>query len=185
MSAAHIMLDLETLGTRPGCKILSLGAVEFDRTGIRREHYDTLDIGGQLGLEIDPRTLLWWMDQQKGARTEAFRGETKLMVALSRFEAFCDGARTWAGSAATPEALCLWANGASFDIPILEHAYLYLGAWEQPPWKFWEARCFRTLKNLAPTIERNEPKVAHNALYDARAQALTAIKILNHLNAWE
>ena len=33
----RLMLDIETLGIAPGCIILSIGAVEFNRNGILKE----------------------------------------------------------------------------------------------------------------------------------------------------
>jgi DNA polymerase III epsilon subunit-like protein len=43
---SDVMIDLETLGRRPGCAILSIGAVEFGPAGLGRELYIVLDIFG-------------------------------------------------------------------------------------------------------------------------------------------
>ena len=36
----HVMCDLETLGRRPGCKLLSIGAVVFGPKGLGAEFYE-------------------------------------------------------------------------------------------------------------------------------------------------
>jgi hypothetical protein len=67
---SDVMIDLETLGRRPGCVVLSIGAVEFGPAGLGREFYIVLDIFGQksLGLHEDPDTLAWWEAQSIEAR---------------------------------------------------------------------------------------------------------------------
>jgi hypothetical protein len=65
----------------------------------------------------------------------------------------------------------VWSNGASFDIPILNSAFNDVNV--AAPWKFYNERCYRTMKNLYPDVPyaRAEGSVAHNALHDARDQA--------------
>ena len=41
---SNIMLDIETLGTRSTSVILSIGAVEFDKTSILRAFHKRIDI---------------------------------------------------------------------------------------------------------------------------------------------
>lgn len=48
-------------------------------------------------------------------------------------------------------------------------------------WEFWNNRCFRTLKGMAPHIKTERQGTYHNALDDAKTQALHAIKVLQHL----
>ena len=79
------------------------------------------------------------------------------------------------------KAISVWANGPSFDIAILEHAYGYYNL----PWKYNAARDFRTLRALVPpNLGDGIPKgEAHNALDDAMAQALFVRKALRYLQA--
>ena len=46
----HAMTDLETLGKAPGCKILSIGAVMFNESGVGRPFYAAInrDVQGSL-----------------------------------------------------------------------------------------------------------------------------------------
>ena len=66
----NVMLDLETLGTSPGCIILSIGAVFFDKNGLGQEFYQTIDVQSSIdaGLTMSGGTFKWWMGQQGAVR---------------------------------------------------------------------------------------------------------------------
>lgn len=173
----NIMIDIETLGTRPGCSILSIGAVEFDSVTLGKEFYTNIDPAScaELGLTEDSRTVTWWSEQSEEARA-ALTSPTPINAtdALIAFASAFD----WRGKQ-------VWCNGAAFDFPILEAALYTIGL--PTPWKFWDANDFRTLKNLVgkkvmADIRANVGSyVAHNALDDAKDQALCTIGILNYL----
>lgn len=160
------MVDLETLGTAADSVILSIGAVKFDINS------DSIDDGGfyasisvesnlDAGRKVNEDTLLWWFKQPAAAQ-QVFH-EEKIALAES-LEQLSD----WVGS----RDFIVWSNGASFDIPMLEHAYKT--ARREVPWEFWNSRCFRTYKNLpgAKSVKMPEPiGVKHNALSDAYNQA--------------
>ena len=170
-----IMLDIETLGVKPGCVVLSIGAVEFDTTtGELSKEFEIVinanDACAQ-GLTIEPSTVMWWMDQSESARDAVMQGTITLRAGLAQLVAAFDWNKR------------VWCNGASFDFPILEAAYCAAGL--EQPWKFWNCMCFRTIKNLVPKrvydTVKVEPAVAHRALDDAKAQALTLVALLKHL----
>ena len=73
----HLMLDLETLGTTPGCVVLSIGAVEFDLDGIKSEFRAHIDVDSStaLGLKVDARTVMWWLDQSKEAQNALLQAD--------------------------------------------------------------------------------------------------------------
>jgi exodeoxyribonuclease VIII len=82
-----------------------------------------------------------------------------------------------------PKDFLVWGNGADFDLPILSAAYVAAG-FGGPPWKPYNGRCYRTLKNLRPDVPRPERRgTAHNALDDAVFQAEHAIALLAALRA--
>lgn len=65
MSMKHVMVDLETLGTKPGSVILSIGAVTFDLDGSGRDgrtFYQRVNIQSCLdaGMTVDGDTVEWW-----------------------------------------------------------------------------------------------------------------------------
>jgi hypothetical protein len=86
----HIMLDIETLGTRPGAIVLAAAFVRFSD-----EAHCTLNLSmpdqTALGLEQDPDTLAWWHDQEAkhpGAWASATQGAVPLVTALEHFNAW-------------------------------------------------------------------------------------------------
>ena len=71
-----------------------------------------------------------------------------------------------------------WSHGSVFDIMILEDLFRQL---KKPlPWNFWQIRDTRTLFDLG---NPNMPKDGlHNALEDAKRQALGVQNIYRQLN---
>ena len=167
----NIMIDLETLGTRPGCVILSIAAVPFATPFDIESFYVRISEPSWYlypGFHVDQATLEWWSKQNAEARKEAFGGTDDCKSALYSFAECCR---------ALPTAPVVWGNGASFDLTILSEAYKLLGM--RPPWKYTDERCYRTLKALYPQIPYLEPQVKHNALQDASAQAQHAARIFS------
>lgn len=169
----HVMVDLETLGTAPGCVILSVGAVEFDPAeGLGREFYAVIHTESctDAGLFIDPDTKAWWDKQKAEARqvledAEDENVSNSLSAVLKEFGAWL------------PKGAIVWGNGADFDNPILSAAYKAVG--EKQPWGNWNGRCYRTLKNMFPAVKLVREGTYHNALSDAISQAKHAIAIAN------
>jgi len=163
-----LMVDLETLGTRPGSVILSLAAVPFNTAYALEPFYVKISSRSCLeeGLTTDARTIAWWEKQSKEAYDEAFSGTVGIIDALNDFSEYC---------AALPAAPMVWGNGADFDNVLLAEVYNKCGI--RQPWKYTDSRCYRTLKNLFPQVPYIQPKVKHNALQDASAQAQHAERI--------
>lgn len=165
----HIMIDLETMGTRPDAPIIAIGAVAFDKDGVHDTFYLNVDLQSAVttGAKIDPSTVMWWLQQSKEARAAFDTKGVELVTALDKLDAWfdmqvdgCDG---------------VWGNGASFDNTILSESYKRLGF--NPPWPFWKDRCYRTVKSMYPEVEMARGGTHHNALDDARSQALHLIEI--------
>lgn len=177
MGAAHVMVDLETLGRRAGCQVLSLGAVFFGPDGLGDEFYRNLKLEEQadMGLTTDEDTVKWWSRQSPEARAALEVDRVHPTRALIDFG-------DWL-KARSPEPR-FWGNGASFDEPILIAAHEALKV--SVSWKYRNSRCFRTLKELHKNVPwKGDRGVAHHALDDAKSQALHAVKILNSIpNGW-
>lgn len=167
-----IMLDLETMGTRPGSAIVAIGAVRFGGGQIHDTFYRRIRLRSctDFGLTIDADTVLWWMGQSQEARMEVINSEgaTSLPQALHDFKGFVQ-----------PEDR-VWGNGASFDNALLAEAYARAEA--QMPWKFWNDRCYRTLKAMSP-VPMTRTGTHHNALDDAISQAEHLMLILADMEA--
>lgn len=177
-----VMIDLETLGTRPGCAILSIGAVVFDRHSgeLGPEFYMVVNRKScqKNGLFEEQSTLDWWARQSDEARkviAEAETAENGLGGALIQLTAFLQKFGK--------KDLKVFGCGSDFDIAILTHCYAVM---KQPlPWLFWNSRCLRTLRDVAPPSHEPLRKngVAHSAIDDARNQAHEACKIFKALRA--
>ena len=171
----HVMIDLETLGEGNYACIISLGAVKFDPQGdsILDRFYVAIEPEScvKRGLRMDADTILWWLHPDRAAARNALLADERhdLQSALAGFS-------DWFG----PGSLPVWGNGATFDNVILRNAYSVIDL--DCPWSFWDDRCFRTLKNLAPAVfPPVNPVVAHHALDDAIFQALCTQNIVKAL----
>lgn len=171
-SPVHVMLDIETLGTKPGCKILQIGAVTMHADAREFKDYISIHIlrSPQATLTEDPSTVAWWSKQDSELHTKLFTPAdgVNLNVALVQFSDWIQGLGA---------QIKIWGNSASFDCKILEAAYDAIGI--PLPWKYYNENCFRTLKNLVPGLEPARIGVQHNALDDAFHQAIWAQKIFS------
>ena len=163
----HVMIDLETLGTRPGDTILSIGAVKFDHTGLGEEIHLTIDAESckAVGLRAQKSTLEWWAKQSPEARKAAFSGELSLEAALLKLTMWMPPL----------DIAVVWGNGANFDNALLAAAYRAQKL--DTPWQFWNDRCYRTVMNLFPQAKAARVGTHHNALDDAKTQALRLIEV--------
>jgi exodeoxyribonuclease VIII len=164
----NIMVDLETMSTRSNAAICSIGAVKWEGDKILDKFYCTIDIKSckDAGMHISKDTVKWWSEQNKEALRELTKNNIPLYEALDKF-------RDWFG----PKSLPIWGNGAVFDNTILSNAYFITD--QEPPWKCWDDRCYRTLKSIFNWIPADKREgVYHNALDDAIFQTKHAIKIL-------
>lgn len=171
----NVMLDLETLGTKPGSVILSIGAVAFcTRTmqlGPKFKRTIIPRTCAEAGLVMDADTVLWWFKQSAEARLSiANANSVSLIHALQDFHNYL----ILLGVPA--DHIKVWGNGANFDNALLSAAYAAIKA--PQPWKFWNDRCYRTVKNLHADIPYPRHEVAHDCLIDAEAQAYHLLQIL-------
>jgi len=166
------MIDLETTGRSAGCGILSIGAVMFNSSGTGDTFYSVIYLPScdRAGLVPNLETMGWWNSQSAEAR-KVLEEAKKKKSSVPLHDALC------AFSSWLPPASRVHGNGADFDLPILGYAYEAEGL--PLPWKPFNGRCFRTLKNLYKDVK--QPKrvgTHHNALDDAIFQAKYAIAIV-------
>ena len=197
----HIMIDTETLSAAPNPMIVSIGAVQFDPESfeIHKSLYLPIDLLGygqtQHRFDIDPGTVLWWMNQEQEARDRTFgdkvvlapysqsEGRYSLISALSVLSSFCKERQT------SEADVVAWSNDETADLVWLEHAYRVYG--EIPPWNYRGHRCQRTIREVSYRMGWDEEALAfaeeyrgvkHNAADDAILQARYAIYVLKRLN---
>ena len=165
------MLDLETLGTRPGSAVVSIGAVMFNReqSYVGPTFYQAISLENLIdvfGFAVSGSTIRFWLQQEDAARNELFKDTINVNAALMEFARFV----TDSHEGGVDKELQVWGNGAAFDNVLLREMYERMHL--QPPWAFWNDRCYRTIKNerdkgknLAPNVASGN--VHHKALDDA------------------
>lgn len=182
MKLAHkdIMIDLETLGTVPGCAIVSIGAIGFDEFGVaERGFYRAIEVGAwdEPGLTAEgllkdgghPQgTIEFWKRQSDEARAVfSDPGAVPLQRALSELARYIS-------DHGSPR---IWGNGADFDNPIIAVAAHKVGLDPKNIWKPFNGRCYRTVKNQFKDVKLVRQGTYHNALDDARSQAAHLVEI--------
>ena len=173
------MLDLETLGTRPGCVVLTIGAVKFDPDGDSRPDglgfktgfYRVIALQSAMaaGLRIQADTLYWWLQQSDFARKALSDNPKPLAQVLDEFDAWFKG------------STFVWGHGASFDPPVLEAAYAALKRYA--PWEFRNIRDTRTLYDFKRHKIPRGVQDKHHALWDAYHQAIETQASIRQLRA--
>ena len=170
----EIMLDLETMGNGSNSAIIAIGAVAFDINGVSSKFYHQVNLQSSIdaGMEMDASTVLWWLKQSELARGAFKDNENALNIAnaLIEFSMFCELSKVCG----------MWGNGAAFDNVLLSNAYRKLEM--NQPWKFWNDRCYRTVKNIYQDVEFVRAGTHHNAVDDAESQALHLIEICKKHN---
>ena len=184
-----IIIDIETLGTRPGCPIIEIGAcaVEtatgriFEEFSMRVNpgiHFETVKAAG-LGQDpySDPhsdfaKTCAWWMRDTE--RTGVLAAIMNPVNEIADLRTALGCLRDWMlRRMPDPKRARVWGNGPSFDIAILDQAYRDNGI--ERPWICWQERCVRTALDLAGhqrgSVKWAEAGPRHRALYDARHEA--------------
>lgn len=198
MEKTHYMIDLETLGTQPGCVVLSIGAVRFnpitgtiDETFYREINQRSC---GDIGLTINTDTVKWW-SMQDGAAHELLErtklGGSDISTTLWDLADFItDNPNTQLCDSLERERnTFLWANSPSFDCDII--GYVFDDAGIPRPWAFYNEQDCRTLVELGRTLGIDPKKtmpftgVPHNALDDAIHQAKYVSEIYQCVHAMQ
>lgn len=163
----HIMIDIETLGTTYHAPVLAIGAIAFNpETGeLGKKFYGTIDVAEAVKHgRTDGATVRWWLQQNEEARQQVVAGKHAPELVFEKFHEYL---------ISFGQDLKVWGNGATFDITILEFAFPRI--LEKPaPWKFWNVRDCRTIKELASGIaefEETRTGTHHKAIDDAIHQA--------------
>lgn len=173
----RMMLDLETLGLRPGAVVFAIGAVVRGGGKAEAKHYCVIDPNDaeQAGLAVDASTAGWWLRQSPEARAELLRAYADggpLKETLYNFA-------NWVAEEKVDE---VWCMGASFDFPLLARAFCVCGLAAAVPWTYQQERCYRTLAACFPAARPPRLGVAHHALDDAEHQLRGLEAILSRLN---
>lgn len=193
-----LMIDIETLGTKPGSVILSIGAVPFNLESwevaeMQEGFHQKISIASSIlsGFNIEQGTLDWWRQQDTNATRESFdtlgyNGKPDAISGVLRgFSWFVNSI-----SEKFDDGKCkirVWGNGPTFDIAHLEKAYEMVEMKDLIPWSYNRIRDVRTILDLAQTISGFDHKeeefigTKHIALDDAYNEALNVVKAFKHI----
>lgn len=182
MKYTDLMLDIETLGTRPDAAIVQAAARVFNLDGTKGPHINLM-IEPSEQASFSMSTISWWCTHEDvaAARPVVFDPRAARMTertACVVLEEFID-------EYADHKYVRIWGNGANFDPVILESMFHRNNM--TPSWKFWNIRCLRTLRASFPEVPRSEPTIAHDALSDVDAQIDSVVvihKLQSRKDAW-
>jgi hypothetical protein len=180
----HCMIDLETYALTSNAYIRSIGACFFDENGVVDSFYESCDGSRQDLADVEDEAVNWWRSQSDEAKAALANPQN------NRLEDTLNSLSRWITAELAMQRrvrrrpdldVCVWGNGSDFDLVILTNAYRRCGI--DIPWKWYNVRCYRTLKSLA-AYAVPKPKFVgarHDALNDALFQAEHASMILKHL----
>jgi hypothetical protein len=166
-----LMIDLEGLGTGPDTTILTIAAQAFDpfdKIEFKQQYYARVTLESQENRSIQQGTVDWWATQPAAARDEAFNELDRIPLDQALDEL---GRLIW-------HAKRIWAQGPTYDMNILEHAYKSYG--KPIPWQFYAVRDSRTVFSLWPDLPK--PPTSHHALEDCRRQIGLLQTTLKHFD---
>jgi exodeoxyribonuclease VIII len=180
-TAQHIVLDLETLSTKPNAVVISIGAVALDGQGNFLSVFHQAINPNQPGRDIDQATVQWWESQSAEAQEASYKAKDTVTptVAMYMFSA-------WICCVGSPEEVKMWGNGSSFDCTILSSLYDQCHELRHPkPWAWWHDRDMRTLLDTFPEARDvgEFVGVKHHALHDAQHEAKQLAKALRLMAA--
>ena len=182
----NIMMDIETTGVRPGCRVLSIGLavfyIENERGTIGATTTIYPSLSDQLGLD-EVNTMQWWSTQSPEARSVFADNQingVSVRDAFKQFKEFIQNAVDWHKSlndGIDKVDVHIWGNGATFDNSIVQHMFEAKG--HPIPWNTFGDRCYRTAINMLGRLPLARTGTHHNALDDAIYQAQCLMHVLN------
>lgn len=175
-----LMIDVEAFGKPHTGTLLQIGAIIFDRdqslvqfedVAPHRTFLATLSLENLDMSMIDPRTLRWWLTKTSDAARESVFSVPGIdhNEMLSQFH-------TYLVKAAPTRILC---SQPSYDIGHIDKLYARFG--RKLPWNHRAEEGTREYGRLAEEmgifVERVDDPLHHNALADAKAQAIRYTQI--------
>lgn len=177
MKWEDLMIDVESAGVGDHGALLSIGAAFFDlqtcTIGPKFSRAINLATAVRNGGQVDPATFIFWMGASQEAR-DAIRFSTEdIAVVLTDFAAFI-------AEHSRVQDVRPYGNSARFDLAKIDNAYQSAGI--KTPWRFGNERCFRTVRNMYPSVLydwESKGDSAHTAIVDAEFQISHMFKIKN------
>ena len=203
-----IVVDLETMGLKPGCVVTEIGAVAIDvtmRKAVAFSFTETLDYASstRAGFKADKKIIDWWAEQlgidgygnRKAYESQfanRWRNTRSIKKSIAEFSGFY---RQVVEAAGDEKRVFLVGNDIDFDKTILEHYYVatntpipwHYRAWLSLPTFVWMTD-YLTGVNVKDKV-RETWKTSHTGLDDAKQETamittgLDLITKLMHTNS--
>jgi hypothetical protein len=174
---SEIMIDIETLSTKPNALILTIGAIKFNRNDDLKNiedletFYVRIDQNSckKLNMDISKETLNWWLLQPEKYKYEALLNKDRINIdeGLKKLSNFLKNSNY------------VWSHSPNFDCVILENAYRTCNL--EIPWKFYNLRDTRTVYDLGNVSLKTLAENKHHALYDCYNQIFVLKKAFKNL----
>lgn len=174
----HLMIDIETLGSKPNAVLLSIAAVEFDlvtgQTGAIFEKNICVNSCIEVGLKMEHKTIFWWLKQSKEAQKTLTQHTGYPIKNVLREFAIWVFDNYGLG-------VIVWGNSARFDLGLLEAAFTACKM--DLPWEYYNERDVRTLVAFAPEVKANTKfdGIKHYGVDDCKHQIKYCSEIFNKL----
>ncbi len=180
----HVMINLETLGTRPNAVVIQIGAVLFEPVSggkvLNGKAFDRHVLVQDGSGTIDHGTLCFWLAEKSAARMGKALSERAVFLGRALEELVAWPMETHGLSWEAVEGV--WAKPADFDLPILKSAFAQFGM--DVPWDRRTTRCVNTLFSLVggtPEVDWTG-LIHHDARDDAVGQAMQVQKAMAALH---
>lgn len=182
----HVVLDLETMGTKQDAAIIEIGTVIFNHAGVASaipnvidqwSNSVSLESSMKYGGTVSAETINWWMHTDRTEARDTLLAGTQMSLP-SALNVVATKILDYSQS--NPKPL-IWGNGVNFDNAILKSAYERLDV--KVPWGHRQDADFRTLKLLYKDVVPEPAFVGtpHIALDDARHEAVWLSSILKYI----
>ena len=195
-SQTHLIIDMETLGTKPNSVVLSMACVPFNFNSnvdfeslVKSSFYvkfDTIEQIQHHKRKVDENTVNWWKKQQSEEAKSVIRpskNDVSLETGLRAFSKFV-------GSTGYDfKNSFVWSRGIAFDGPLLESIYDNVDTINIPvnTWLYRDIRTYvDTLEGSIDGYGRFQDLgltgvVKHNALHDVCCDVIRMKKIYDEL----
>ena len=154
-----VMVDVETLSTKPNAAIIQIAATKFTiNDGITDEF--VINVERNENFHIDPKVEAWWSNQPIAAQESWKSNPVTINHAVDAFA-------EWLGKT---YGVFFWSQGTAFDFPILQNAFDYCG-YPKYPWYYPLVMDTRTIFAFAG-IDHKQGSVGtmHVAIDDCKTQ---------------
>lgn len=183
---AHVMLDIETLGTTKESIIISCALKSFTLPGqlnavdAEVEYQRSISVASSILYHryVDYDTAEWWRSPKRKTAFDKMLADQKEAITIDQFGQELYPLLTELNKKYN---LQIWGRGVgSFDMPILSSTLeAVIGDTYREPWGYWAANDVRTLYRFAgwAGMEQPEQETPHDAMADCLKEINEVLRV--------